>query len=299
MLTITNVWARLFAAATLLFYVSACSDENAGPVPEAPGTFLLDHTWQYRTTTLLTTRDESVPFPAPDVLDGSFARFGADGRVLVKPSGFDEFLDLGARYLVTDSSVVRLKLDRGVWFPFEYQFAAASGVLLLNPEPRASDAVTGFVRDVISAILAREETDGPAAAFTDGLYRDARVAQSVEDFLWTSVHGSDEAPAPTADATAGTLYASLAPSGVFEPGLAEDAVLDELSLTVEHLEPLERGKLTNRLVSDLLDSEALDATLMAEAAERLIRYALYQQVLAAPTNLAAVERIELELAVAE
>jgi hypothetical protein len=56
-----------------------------------------------------------------------------------------------------------------------------------------------------------------------------------------------------------------------------------------------RGRLTNRVVSDLLDSEVLDATLTLERAERVLRFALYRQVLTTAPNLRAVERLELEL----
>jgi len=290
-----TLWKRLAAVAALALGLVGCSDENSPPVPEAPGTFLLDHTWQLGTTTLFTTGSESVPFPAPGVLAGSLARFGADGRVLVEPPGFDDFQDLGARYSVMDEWVVRLELDGGLWFPYEYHFDRASGVLLLNPEPLAADAVTGFTAAVVSRILAKGEPDGPAAAFTDGLYRDARVAGAVEDFLWTTVHGDAGAQAPETEAAASSLYDVLAPSGVFEPTLDADDVATELEPIAERLVPLERGKLTNRLVSELLDSEALDATLTLERAEQMIRYALYEKVLATRENLGAVERIELEL----
>ena len=292
------VLRRLGVVGALVLGLAGCSDENSPPVPEEPGTFLLDHTWQVRTTTLLTTGSEGVPFPAPDVLDGSLARFGADRRVLVEPPGFEEFQDLGARYSVMDASVVRLQLGRGLWFPYEYHFDRASGVLLLNPETLAGDSVVGFVRDVVSQILARGDDDGAAAAFTDGLYRDASVASAVENFLSTTVHG-DAGTGPAPEKAAATLYGALAPSGVFEPTLDEDSVVEALAPMATELASLESGKLTNRLVDDLLDSDVLDATLMLDRAEQLIRYALYQRVLATTANLAAVERIEIELETAD
>jgi hypothetical protein len=293
--------SRRFGAALVLATLGlwGCSDENSPPVPEAPGTFLLDHTWEYQATGLLTTGAESVPFPAPDVLAGSLVRFGADRRVLVEPAGTDEFEDLGARYTVIDERVVRLELVRSLWFPYEYHFDGASGVLLLDPEPLASEAVLGLVGDVVTKILARGELDGVAATFADGLYRDERVAVAVEDFLWNAVHGQALASPPAAEAVAESLQAVLAPSGVFEPGLDEDTIVAELERLVERLAPLERGKLTNRLVSDLLDTELLDATLTLERAERVIRFALYRQVLTTLANLSAVERIEIELQTAD
>ena len=296
----TDSLKRLLAVVVLASGLCGCSDESSPPAPEAAGTFLLDHTWHYQATTLLTTGAESVPFPSPDVLEGSLARFGADRRVLVEPAGTREFADFGARYSVMDESVLRLKLATGLWFPYEYHFDRASGVLLLNPEPVAGGVVVGFVSDVVTAILAKGEADGPAAAFADALYRDGRVAGAVEDFLWNTVHGARSGASPAEpDVAAGELYAVLAPSGVFEPTLDEDTVVAKLVPMVEHLVPLERGKLANRLVSDLLDSDVLDGTWMLEPAERVLRFALYREVLTTAPNLAAVERLEIELATAD
>jgi hypothetical protein len=277
-----------------------CSDENSPPVPEAPGTFLLDHTWDYTATELVTDGAESVPFPSSDVLAGSRVRFGADGRVLVLPPGFDEVQDFGARYTVTSDRVLRLQLARSLWFPYEYHFDGASGVLLLNPEPVAADVVIGFVSDVLTATVARGDVDARAATFSDELYRDARVSGAVEDFLGELVHGpASSAQAPEPESVAASLYAVLAPSGVFEPGVDEDAVLAELTPRVDAWRAATRGRLTNRVVSDLLDSDVLDATLTLERAERVLRFTLYRQVLTTAPNLRAVERLELDLLTAD
>jgi hypothetical protein len=280
--------------------LSGCSDENSPPRPEAPGTFLLDHTWEYTATELVTDGTESVPFPSPDVLAGSRVRFGADARVLVEPPGFDEVQDFGARYSVASDRVLRLQLARSLWFPYEYHFDGASGVLLLDPEPAAADVVIGFVSDVLTAIVARGDVDARAATFSDELYRDARVAGAVEDFLGELVHGpSASAQTPEPASVAASLYAVLAPSGVFEPDLDEDAILAELTSRADAWRAVTRGRLTNRMVSDLLDSEVLDATLSLERAERVLRFALYREVLTTAANLRAVERLELDLLTAD
>jgi len=297
---------RLWLLVPVLAAFPACAEETHAPVPDAAGSFLLDNPWQYESTTLVTNGNEAVPFPtdpaflatirypdaaaAPtsDALDGSLVRFGADGRLLIEPPSFTEYQDLGSRYSVVDSSVLRLKLDQDVFFAWGYHYDRPSGTLLLDPEPEAGQAVLAFVCDVLTTVLVDGALDSSAAAVADALSADARVTQA---------SSSELAALPTLDARVASewLLDVLSPSGILDPSLAGDVIVDRLRPVVKALASAEPDALDDTLVAALLDANVLAPALSSERAEKVIRFVLYRKVLLATQNLASVERIELEL----
>lgn len=286
--------------------LGACAEETHPPVPDAPGSFLLDTPWQYESTTVATNGDESVPFPTDraflatvhypasgepatgDALDGSLVRFGADSRILVEPPSLTEYRDLGSRYSVVDSSALRVKVDHDGFFSWGYHYDRPSGTLLLNPEPDASQAVLAFVCDVLTTVLVDGALDSAAAAVADALSTDPRVASASSSEL-AALTALDPAVA------AEWLLDVLSPGGILDPNVAGDVLAARLGPVVQALASVERDALTDTLVSALLDANVVAPTLSSERAEKALRFVLYRKVLLTTRNLAAVERIELEL----
>lgn len=308
MLARTTAKTRGFwLSVALVSALSACAEETHPPVPDAPGSFLLDNPWQYEGTTLVTSGDESVPFPTdrgllaavhyPDgsapplgnALDGTSLRFGAGGRLLVAPPSSTDYADIGARYSVTNATDLRVKLAEDVWFSWGYHYDPPSGTLLLDPETPASGAVVGFVCDMLTQSLVTGALDGDAAAIADALSGDPRVETAVASEL-TALAALDPAVA------AEELLELLAASHLLDPNLTGDVIAERLGTVVHALDGVEANALADALVSALLDANVLDPAISSERAEKAIRFALYRQVVTTQQNLAAVERLELELA---
>lgn len=297
---------RLWLLFPVLAAFPACAEETHAPVPDTAGSFLLDNPWQYESTTLVTNGNEAVPFPtdraflatvrypdaaaAPtsDALDGSLVRFGADGRLLIEPPSFTEYQDLGSRYSVVDSSVLRLKLDQDVFFAWGYHYDRPSGTLLLDPEPDASQAMLAFVCDVLTTVLVDGALDGAAAAVTDALSADPRVTRAISSELAALATLEHQVAAEW-------LLDVLSPNGILDPSLAGDVLVERLRPVVQALASVEPDALTDTLVAALLDANVLAPDLSSERAEKVIRFVLYRKALLATQNLASVERIELEL----
>ena len=286
--------------------LGGCAEETHPPVPDAPGSFLLDTPWQYESTTVATNGDEAVPFPTDqaflatvhypavgepatgDALDGSLVRFGADSRILVEPPSFTEYRDLGSRYSVVDSSAVRVKLDTDGFFSWAYYYDRPSGTLLLDPEPDAGRAVLSFVCDVLTTVLVDGALDGAAAAVAEALSADPRVMSASSSALAALATLDSEVAAEW-------LLAVLSPQGILDRTVAGDVLAERLRPVVKALASVERDALTDTLVSALLDAGVLAPTLSSERAEKVIRFVLYRKVLVTTQNLATIERIELEL----
>jgi hypothetical protein len=293
----------IFPLATAL---GACAEQTQPPVPDAPGAFLLDTPWQYESTTVATNGDESVPLPTDhaflatvhypaagkpatgDALEGSLVRFGADSRLLVEPPSFTEYRDLGSRYSVVDSSALRVKLEQDGFFSWGYHYDRPSGTLLLNPEPAAGQAVLAFACDVLTTVLVDGALDSAAAAVAEALSADPRVTSASSTEL-AALAALDPAVA------AEWLLDVLSPGGILDPNLAGDVLAERLRPVVQALASVERDALTDTFVSALLDANVVAPALSSERADKALRFVLYRKVLLTTRNLAAVERIELEL----
>lgn len=310
----TSTWVLGRTGAVLLLSIACwgCAEETHDPVPEAPGTFLLDHEWEYQDTGLV-LGEAALPFPNDpeiveqlgnaelegDALHGARLRFGADRRVLIEPSGFEEFADFGARYSVVDARTLRLELGESQWFPYEYHFDAGARVLLLNPEPLAGAAVVKFLDDLLGRIVLSGPEDGNAAKLADALFEEPRVALAIAALLDQAVTG-ELVGTPAGDEVdpelvANWLYDVLGESGAFDPELGETTRVDRLVPVVEEITPLAASERAGRLVNAVLDADVLAPELASERSESALRFALYRRVLETPANLNAIERIEIEL----
>ena len=297
-----GVWLLLPVVAAII----GCAEETPAPSPDAAGSFLLDTPWRYESTVLVTNGDETVPFltdpallaatSAPDAgapatadaLDGSQVRFGADSRMLVQPPSFTDDVDFGARYAVAEASLLRGKLGQDIWFPWGYFRDRASGTLLLDPEPDAAQAVLGFISDVLTKSLVAGALDGAAVTVTDALSDDARVKAAVAAELAAV---ADDEP----DVAVTWLHALLSPSGILDPSLAANTLTERLLPVVQALSGVAQAALADTLVSSILDANVVDPALTPDRVEKVIRFVLYREVLLTARNLAAVERVELEL----
>jgi hypothetical protein len=296
----------------LVIGLCACAEEPTEPTPDIAGAFLLDAPWQYQSTTLLTTGEETVPLPTDrrltsssaqtnttttgDALYGSLFMFGADGRLLVKTSNAEDYQDFGARYTVVDTSILRAKHGQGLWFAWEYHYDRASRVLLLNPEPEAADAVVGLVSDALTNVLVTGALDSAAAGLADTLAADPRVKAGISDLLGSAVNGSlPDVPSDDPEAGARWLLGILAPSGILDSKLTNDTLVQRLEPVFTDLSTVAHDKLTDHLVAALLDADVIDSTLSSDRAERVLRFVLYRAAVTTPQNLATIERIEMEL----
>jgi hypothetical protein len=302
---------RLAFLPCLLLPLFGCQKEPDPPPPETTGGFLFDSPWQYQSTEFVTTGAESVPFPtdrallasisypngdAPptgDALYGSLILFGADRRVLMQPPGIDDYADFGTRFSIVDASNLRLKIDTGLWFSWSYHDDRASGVLLLDPEPNAGGAAVDFMSDALNRVLVSGAPDSAASKLTDALFADPRVNAAVADLLWSGINGDASAPDPAAGAS--FIIDVVTPSGILDSKLDRDTLVARIVPVVSDLLRLERDKLTDALVSGLLDANVIDSAVAQDRVENVVRFALYRRVLSSPQNLAAIDNVELEL----
>lgn len=297
-------WHSALFVPILLVGLIGCGDEDDEPVPDTPGAFLLDQDWVYQATRidhvaalplptdpeLLGQVDDPERPPGGDALYGTLARFGADGRLLIRLPGAEDVEDFGARYSVVDDRSAQLQLHYGAWYGYAYHLDRGSGALLLDAEAwgvtSAGLRLVQFVDDLLMRSLIAGASDSAPLKLAEILSRDPRVQAAIEQLLFDWAHAGDQfSPAML-------VVSSSAAKLILDPDHPE--LVNELVGVMRDLESLERSELVEHFVEAVSDSGIVDARIAPERVETVLRFLLYVHVLELEV-VGAVERAEIQL----
>ena len=297
-------WCRALFVPALIAGLSGCGDENDEPVPDAPGAFLLDQDWAYQATridhvaalplptdseVLRQIDDPELP-PGADALHGTLARFGADGRLLIRLPEAEDVEDFGARYAVVDVRVAELQLHYDAWYGYEYHFDRGSGALLFDSEAWGATSaglrLLQFVDDLLTRTLIAGALDSAAMKLAKILEQDPRVRAAVEQLLFDWAHAGDPY------SLAAVLVSSSGMKLVLDPEHPE--IVLELVGVMRDLESVERSDLVQHFVDEVSESGVVDARIAPERVETLLRFLLYVHVMEREV-VGSVERAEIQL----